>query len=146
MGDLTFEQLSDLAWPSGDSVLLVSGAVALTSSAVALVILDIKTYDVGGVPTNEAAVAGAVVGLLAAAGCSNCLVWAKSDAIVAAVKEALPAVPVRRPGRLYMTISAQLFVNCVAHVHVTGNLSSVNDLIICRTSAPLGWYAGTRAL
>lgn len=44
MGDLTWSQLSQLAWPGGHTVMMVADAISLTSPFVDCVTLDIKTY------------------------------------------------------------------------------------------------------
>ncbi|GFH15302.1 GP-PDE domain-containing protein, partial [Haematococcus lacustris] len=80
VGDLTSDEIRQLAWPGGQPVLSVRDAVLLTSPQVECVTLDVKTYqDSTGKAVDSEQVAAAVVQLVHDTRCSNCLVWAKTD-------------------------------------------------------------------
>lgn len=83
VGDFTWAQLAELRWPSGERVMRVADAVALCAPSVDLIILDVKTH-VGsdGSATDEREISEGLVQLVHATGCGNCLIWAKSDAVV----------------------------------------------------------------
>ncbi|GLI62561.1 hypothetical protein VaNZ11_005230, partial [Volvox africanus] len=100
VGDLTARDLLSLQWPSGEAVMSVEEAVRLTSPFVSCVTLDVKTYnDNAGQPVDEVAIAEALVGLVAATHCTNCLIWAKSDRVVRRVLELSPG---QRTGYIVM--------------------------------------------
>ncbi|GIL69745.1 hypothetical protein Vretimale_10238 [Volvox reticuliferus] len=100
VGDLTARELLSLRWPSGEAVMSVEEAVRLTSPFVSCVTLDVKTYnDKAGQPLDELAIAEALVGLVAATHCTNCLIWAKSDRVVRRVLELSPG---QRTGYIVM--------------------------------------------
>ncbi|KAJ9519867.1 hypothetical protein QJQ45_014600 [Haematococcus lacustris] len=83
VGDLTSDEIRQLAWPGGQPVLSVRDAVLLTSpQQVECVTLDVKTYqDSTGKAVDSEQVAAAVVQLVHDTRCSNCLVWAKTDEV-----------------------------------------------------------------
>ncbi|KAJ9520169.1 hypothetical protein QJQ45_030084, partial [Haematococcus lacustris] len=83
VGDLTSDEIRQLAWPGGQPVLSVRDAVLLTSpQQVECVTLDLKTYqDSTGKAVDSEQVAAAVVQLVHDTRCSNCLVWAKTDEV-----------------------------------------------------------------
>ncbi|KAG2452907.1 hypothetical protein HYH02_002250 [Chlamydomonas schloesseri] len=100
VGDLPSSELLALRWPSGEYVMSVEEAVRLTSPFVDVVTLDVKNYnDKSGQPTDELAMAEALVGLVAATRCTNCLVWAKSDRVVRRILELSPG---QRTGYIVM--------------------------------------------
>jgi len=92
VGDLTLQELQELQWqPGGQHLLTVQEAVSLVSPFVATVTLDVKTYqDSSGEPTDEEMIADQLVQLVHATSCSNCLIWAKSDAVVRRIKSMSP--------------------------------------------------------
>ncbi|GFR46681.1 hypothetical protein Agub_g8298, partial [Astrephomene gubernaculifera] len=99
-GDLTSSQLLSLRWPGGEGLLRVEQAVALTSPFVDCVTLDVKTYnDEAGRPLDEAAISSALVSLVHSTRCGNCLIWAKSDAVV---RRILQLSPGQRTGYILM--------------------------------------------
>ncbi|KXZ54026.1 hypothetical protein GPECTOR_5g136 [Gonium pectorale] len=105
VGDLSGSELLSLRWPSGEAVMSVEEAVRLTSPFVGCVTLDVKTYnDKSGAPLDEDAIAAALVRLVAATRCSNCLIWAKSDRVVRRVLELSPG---QRTGYIVMNETAE---------------------------------------
>ncbi|KAL6761677.1 PLC-like phosphodiesterase [Haematococcus lacustris] len=104
VGDLTSDEIRQLAWPGGQPVLSVRDAVLLTSPQVECVTLDVKTYqDSTGKAVDSEQVAAAVVQLVHDTRCSNCLVWAKTDEVVSLIKALSPG---QRAGFILMNETA----------------------------------------
>ncbi|KAG2489720.1 hypothetical protein HYH03_011827 [Edaphochlamys debaryana] len=100
VGDLPSSDLLSLRWASGESVIGVEEAVRLTSPFVSCVTLDVKTYNgKGGEELDGPRIAEALVALVGRTGCTNCLIWAKSDAVVRRILELSPG---QRTGYIVM--------------------------------------------
>jgi glycerophosphoryl diester phosphodiesterase len=94
VADFTWEQLAALRWDAaaqgdpGDRVPDLHSVLRLALPRAAAVTIDVKLPPGGAAD----AVAQAVVDALRAAGCGPaCMVWAKSDAVVATVKALAPS-------------------------------------------------------
>lgn len=78
----------------------VHQAIKMTSPFVECVILDVKTYqDSNGFPKDEEMLTELLIHVVHETGCSNCLVWAKSDRVVQLVKQLSPG---QRTGYIVM--------------------------------------------
>ncbi|GAX75875.1 hypothetical protein CEUSTIGMA_g3318.t1 [Chlamydomonas eustigma] len=101
VGDLVLSDILSLSWsPGGQKVLTVKEAIMLTQGQVDSVILDVKTYqDKRGRPEDGSLIAEQVVVMVHDTGCSNCLIWAKSDQVMLDVKRLSPG---QRAGYIVM--------------------------------------------
>ncbi|KAG1681595.1 hypothetical protein FOA52_014103 [Chlamydomonas sp. UWO 241] len=82
-------------------------AVKATMFHVESITLDVKTYQgEGGLPTDEDAISEQLVRLVHETGCTNCLIWAKSDRVVQTIKALSPG---QRTGYIVMneTVAAR---------------------------------------
>jgi len=110
VGDLTAEELSALEWASGDHVMQAVDVIRAVQASVDVVILDVKTYnDHLGRALNEELIAYHVVQLVEETRCRKCLVWAKSDAVVARVNALLAglSLPGVRTGHVVMNFTME---------------------------------------
>ncbi|PRW33921.1 glycerophosphodiester phosphodiesterase GDPD4 isoform X1 [Chlorella sorokiniana] len=94
VGDYSWEDLAALRWQGGERVASVEDVLRLAVSAAQHITLDARTHTSKGGEDDSKALAAQLVDLVAQTGCSQCLVWAKSDALVKQVKELSPDQPV----------------------------------------------------
>lgn len=85
--DLSMDEISQLRWPKGETLLSVKEAIRMSSSYVELVILDIKLCHDG---SDEDALVDDLIRTVHSLGCGNCLIWAKEDRIVRRLKKLSP--------------------------------------------------------
>eukprot|EP00887_Chlorella_sp_A99_P003379 scaffold7.g3379.t1 len=90
VGDFTLEELRALRWERGEGVELVGDVLEMVAPFMDLVVVDVKPPQGAAGHVGPEALARAVVAAVRRAGCGACMVWAKEDAVVEAVKSLFP--------------------------------------------------------